>query len=435
MAHLLHLIVKAAAYPMLLASAWLWERTSRRYLAVRPGKLAYTVRLLLFWTGSAGPLWIGDENLLFFFLAYMLGFFLCYQGTRVARAVVGTVFFLFIASIGMIFDTISVLLPMRMWDFSIGLGQLCKLLVAAGVFLLSRKLNPEENALQLPQRLWWLCALLSLAPLAVVLSFSLWHSFGRDSMDIGQYRIAYTVLPFMFLSAVALLVALTVLSHHEKLEQTAQLAQLRELYYKGTQEKETQVRTLRHDLRNHLAAVQGLLAEGDTQKAQAYLAGLTASPALHGTRRICENELANVVLCGKIAEMEAQGLTVDALVTLPERVPVADIDLCALLGNALDNAAEAAAQAEDKRVTLRLRADRGMLMLRVENSFAAAPTLHSGDFATTKADADAHGFGIRGMREIASRYGGTLEAAVNANRFELIACLPFSGDSAKTVST
>lgn len=435
MVHLLHLIVKAAAYPMLWAGAWLWERASRRYLAVRPGKLAYAVRLLLFWAGSAGPLWIGDENLLFFALAYMVGFFLCYQGTHVARVVVGTVFFLLIASVGMIFDTIYSLLPIATWDFSRAVGQLCKLLVAAGVFLLSRKLNPEENALHLPQRLWWLCALLSLAPLAVVLSFSLWHSFGRDSMDIGQYRIAYTVLPFMFLSAVALLVALTVLSRHEKLEQTAQLAQLRELYYKGTQDKEAQVRTLRHDLRNHLAAVQGLLAGGDTQKAQAYLAELAASPALHGTRRICENELANVVLCGKIAEMEAQGLTVDALVTLPERVPVADIDLCALLGNALDNAAEAAAQAKDKRVTLRLRADRGMLMLRVENSFAAAPTLHSGNFATTKADVDAHGFGIRGMREIASRYGGTLEAAVNANRFELIACLPFSGDLAKAAST
>lgn len=434
MSRLLLLIVKAIAYPTLLAGAWLWERASRRYLAVRPGKLAYAARLLLFWTGSAGPLWIGDENLLFFALAYVVVFFLCYQGTRVARMVVGLVFFLLISSTGMIFDTMQSLLPIAIWDFSMGVGYLCKPLVAAGVFFLSRKLNPEENTLHLPQRLWWLCALLSLAPLAVVLSFSLWNSFGRDTMDIGQYRIAYTVLPFMFLSAVALLVALTVLSRHEKLEQAAQLAQLRELYYKGTQDKETQVRTLRHDLRNHLAAVQGLLAKGDTQKAQAYLAELTASPALHGTRRICENELANVVLCGKIAEMETQGLTVDALVSLPERVPVADIDLCALLGNALDNAAEAAVQAEDKRVTLRLRADRGMLMLRVENSFAAAPTPHSGDFSTTKVDADAHGFGIRGMREIASRYGGTLDAAVNANRFELVACLPFSDNSAKTAS-
>lgn len=255
---------------------------------------------------------------------------------------------------------------------------------------------------------------------------SLWNSFGRDSMDAGQYRIAYTVLPFVFLSALALLVAMTALARHEKLEQAVQLADLRALYYSGLQEKESQVRTLRHDLRNHLSAVQGLLAAGDTQKAQAYLAELTASPALHGARRICENEAANVVLSGKIADMEAQGLTVDALVALPEGVPIADTDLCALLGNALDNAAEAAVQAQERLVTLRLRADRGMLMLRVENSFAAAPRAADGDFATTKKDAGAHGFGIRGMREIAARYGGTLDVAVNGKKFELVACLPLS---------
>ena len=38
-----------------------------------------------------------------------------------------------------------------------------------------------------------------------------------------------------------------------------------------------------------------------------------------------------------------------------------------------------------------------------------------------------HGFGIPGMREIAERYGGTLDAGVRDNGFELVVCLPLAG--------
>ena len=46
------------------------------------------------------------------------------------------------------------------------------------------------------------------------------------------------------------------------------------------------------------------------------------------------------------------------------------------------------------------------------------------DLATTKADRAAHGFGIPGMREIAQRCGGTLQAGADQGRFCLLVSLP-----------
>lgn len=424
MRHILFLIFTILKYPTSLVGAWLLERASRRFLAGKPGKLAYFARLMLFWAGLVGPMWIGDENLLFFLLALMGLFFLCYQGARAARMVVGTVFYLLLAGTGMIFDTAFNFFPESAWDGTELISSVVKVLAAGLVYLLARKLNPGKKALELPGRLWGLCALLSLAPLIMVLSFSLWNSFGRDQMDAGQYRIAYTVLPFVFLSALALLVALAVLSRHEALEKTARLAQMRELYYESLQSRQTQVRTLRHDLRNHLCAVQGLLAQGETENAQKYLAELTSSPALHGAKHICENELANVVFSCKLEEMERCGLLPDVLVTLPKELSIADTDLCALLGNVLDNAIEAGKNAQDKIITVRARADRGMLMLCVKNSFRDKPIVESGILTTNKLNPKEHGLGVRGMQEIATRYGGTLETSIYQNQFELVACLP-----------
>ena len=113
---------------------------------------------------------------------------------------------------------------------------------------------------------------------------------------------------------------------------------------------------------------------------------------------------------------------------IQEWVSKAAPELCALLGNALDNAIEGAAGAEDRTVRLRARADKGLLMLRVENALGR-PVKRGPDgaFVTTKGEREAHGFGLAGMEEIARRRGGSLEAKAEGGRFQLTVCLPLDG--------
>lgn len=242
------------------------------------------------------------------------------------------------------------------------------------------------------------------------------------SMSMGL-----AVLPVVLLTSVVLLASYTLLAEHEALEQAGRLAALREVYYQGLQGQEDQVRRLRHDLRNHLTALQGLLARGQTKAADDYLKQLLDSEALHGRRRLCENETADVVLSAKAQAMEQAGVTARFGVSLPKDLPLAPTDLCALLGNALDNALEAARQTPEGWVSVRARADKGLLMLQVENSAPGLPVREkNGRFATTKADKSAHGFGLAGMEEIARRCGGTLEAKAEEGRFALTVCIPLA---------
>ncbi|MCI8818507.1 MAG: GHKL domain-containing protein, partial [Oscillibacter sp.] len=214
------------------------------------------------------------------------------------------------------------------------------------------------------------------------------------------------------------------LENHQRLEEADKLASLRESYYQGLQREERQVRTLRHDLRNHLTALRGLVELGECEKALRYMDQLADSSALRGGRRLCENDAANAVLSAKAEAMGQAGLTADFTVALPKELPLAEVDLCALLGNAADNAMEAAERAEDKTVTLRCRTEKGLFMLRVENAYAGELAL---DLATTKTDKASHGFGLAGMREIAERLGGSLETRAGGGRFQLVVCLPLDG--------
>ena len=108
---------------------------------------------------------------------------------------------------------------------------------------------------------------------------------GDGLVDHFVEGIAYTILPFASLSALALLAALAVLSRHEELEEENRLAGLREVYYQGLRQEQAQVRALRHDMRNHLSALLGLLERGSWEEAERYLRQLGGSPALTGHRR------------------------------------------------------------------------------------------------------------------------------------------------------
>ena len=259
-------------------------------------------------------------------------------------------------------------------------------------------------------------------PLAALASTVLLTYPRYESADVlnVSMRIGLGILPFVLLTSIVLLGAIIVLARQTTMEQEQALAAQREIYYEGLQQQDASLRELRHDLRNHITTASGLLALGKTEEARAYLETLGESPALSRPHRYCENDVANIVLAAKADALSQAGIASDFRIQLPATLPVADTDLCALLGNALDNAREGAAGIAGATVHVRCRFDKGMLMLAVDN-----PTRGDvrPDLSTIKSDKQAHGHGLASMRSICARYDGSLEAHVNADGFHLLACL------------
>lgn len=242
-------------------------------------------------------------------------------------------------------------------------------------------------------------------------------------VDIVSKNQGLAVLPAILLGCLLLLRAILALADYERLQSESQLSALRELYYQSLQREQSQVRTLRHDMRNHMSVLLGLLERGETVKAEEYVGELIGSPALSGGRHICAHPAANAVLSVKLGELERLGIPADYQVSLPEDLSISDTDLCALLGNALDNAMEACAKVKTPDIKLRCRVEKGMLMLMVSNPL---PGDEKPGLITTKADGKNHGFGLPGMAEIARRCGGSLDTCTKDGRFQLIACIPMS---------
>ena len=418
--------IRVVFYPLwvllALCNGLLMEKLCVPFLQLRPGKLWRAALILCFAGSSCMVIRVGDPNLFYTLPVFLAAFFACTRGDWIGRLAVCLVMFSLLMSLCALSDSY-----LSEWVGRPGLEQyiftrLVRTLVLGGVWLVLRRRLPTRPV-QLPRRLWKLAlglAALPVCSLAAVVLLATPYLNQPEAYAVSM-AMGLAVLP------VVLLVSFTLLAEHEALEQAGRLAALREVYYQGLPGQEDQVRRLRHDLRNHLTALQGLLARGQTKAADDYLKQLLDSAALHGRRRLCENETADIVLSAKAQAMEQAGVNARFGVSLPKELPLAPTDLCALLGNALDNALEAARRTPEGWVSVRARADKGLLMLRVENSAPGLPVREkNGRFATNKADKSAHGFGLAGMEEIARRCGGTLEAKAEEGRFALTVCIPLA---------
>lgn len=100
-------------------------------------------------------------------------------------------------------------------------------------------------------------------------------------------------------------------------------------------------------------------------------------------------------------------------------------DICALFGNAVDNAVEYMSNNIDKSrriLTMQLERHAGtgsMIRILFENTFDGKLELVDGLPKTTKKDERFHGYGLRSVRYIAEKYGGFMTSRAENGKFVL----------------
>ncbi|MDE7298780.1 MAG: ATP-binding protein [Lachnospiraceae bacterium] len=187
------------------------------------------------------------------------------------------------------------------------------------------------------------------------------------------------------------------------------------------------IRGLRHDMKN---TVTVMLALAGKSELAAYAEEWNKSLAALEFRFCTGNAAADALLDGKQRELDRMlpGLLISADELLfPKDLLISGYDLGVILGNALDNAAEACQRLRVKEpeaeVFLRLRSVvRGkMLLLEAENSFdGQLVRRNSSDLpASGKADAGLHGIGLMNIRATAEKYHGTVEWTAEDRKFVL----------------
>ena len=185
-----------------------------------------------------------------------------------------------------------------------------------------------------------------------------------------------------------------------------------------------------HDLHNHIGVLRQFLTHEKYGEAVRYLDELQA-PVRNLTATVWTgDETTDYLINSKAAAAGEAGIRFQAQVEFPRRTNIRSVDLCAILGNLLDNAIEAARQVPDpsgRTVALTIRRIHQMLVIKVENSLAASPVQEGGELKTTKTGGGLHGWGLKSAQAAAEKYDGMVQAGVSGEVFRAVAILSYQG--------
>ena len=204
---------------------------------------------------------------------------------------------------------------------------------------------------------------------------------------------------------------------HKKQLEEQQILQKR--HYAALMEQQKNIRSLRHDIANHLMTA-AVLAKENASQAEAYLHGLTNEFRSMTAIDFCENPIADAVLYAKATEAATAGVTFSVEASLSEKLHIQETDLMSLLSNLLDNALEAAVKASPPFVDVSIRENAGAVLICVRNPLPAdisTPDLRR----TSKKDKHLHGLGIEIAKNICRKYEGSLTYQSSGNTFEVTA--------------
>lgn len=101
---------------------------------------------------------------------------------------------------------------------------------------------------------------------------------------------------------------------------------------------------------------------------------------------------------------------------------ISEVDIYSLFGNILDNAIEAAEKVSDpeKRIiSLHIAQEGYFVNIHAENYFADKITFAEGLPKSTKGDSVYHGFGMKSIKMLVNKYGGSLKVYTKEERFVL----------------
>lgn len=194
----------------------------------------------------------------------------------------------------------------------------------------------------------------------------------------------------------------------------SQIAHYEELY-----KHQTELRIFRHDIKNILLSLMGILKESDTEKAlQVMQANLDMLDETSKNIVNTGHPITDAILQSKLHDANTKGINLCISTKLTEKIIVDELELGIVLGNALDNAIEAAARVKDipeKVVVFDMITTAERIIITIENPVDG--NVNTSKLITSKKDKENHGYGVGSIKTIARKYDGVAEFICNDGRF------------------
>ena len=180
-----------------------------------------------------------------------------------------------------------------------------------------------------------------------------------------------------------------------------------------------------HEFDNQLAAIKGMLEQGNIKELEAYVNLIEEKKPLEHMVIDSKNVIVNAILNTKCEEMQSKDILFVSRINDLSGLTIRDDDLVVLLSNLLNNAIEACEQSVDKVIKMKFVIEDNQIILSVKNSIVELPTQVDGKIVTSKTDhPEEHGIGLKNVEEVVEKYNGAYVIDFDNELFSISMMIP-----------
>jgi hypothetical protein len=193
------------------------------------------------------------------------------------------------------------------------------------------------------------------------------------------------------------------------------------------------IRKVRHEMRNHMTNIKGLIATEKYNEVDNYIEKLDDTIQKLDFKYSTGNPVCDVIINDKAGVAERLHIALEVHFSYQETNAISTFDLGIVLSNLLDNAIEACRKVpeESRFIRLELKTKEPFILLEMENSYDGELVwneekklpVSTKENAKTQEILSEHGLGLKNVAEIADQYLGGMQIEADNHIFRTVVML------------
>ena len=178
-----------------------------------------------------------------------------------------------------------------------------------------------------------------------------------------------------------------------------------------------EIRQIKHDLNFKLI---NILQNQDIETAKKEISTLIAETNVMDYLSYTGHHGIDSILNYEVSRAKSQNIEINIKTTVYKDINIDSKFLCVIFGNVIDNAIEANTNTINKYIDITILSENNSLYILVKNPYIGTITPQKlKESYTSKQDSAHHGFGLKSIRDIANKLGGTVKINTDNHIFTL----------------
>ncbi|MBR6580265.1 MAG: GHKL domain-containing protein [Ruminococcus sp.] len=298
--------------------------------------------------------------------------------------------------------------PVEQGSYSYPVGYVAIALVVFIASLISKKFKKKNSQENVSAVEWIASITIPISSMYIIIIFLQYIS------TISKAKTVAGIVVILFINTLVFALYDRLSESNKAKLDSAIFEQEKKFYYEQCQymqQNEENIRSFRHDMKNHLFTVAENIRTGEYEQAESYIKSMVNDKLYNEKIYSSTGNIAiDSVLNYKLNEAAGKNICINADIKVPSDIVVDPTDITSIVGNLLDNSINAVSElsAENREIIIKLSYDRGRLFIAIQNKFDGAVKISDGR-PITKKDTAEHGYGLKNVERTLEKYNGQIE--------------------------